>query len=349
MIYNGYVGSYTGPNGGDGIYHVKLDTEKQNLQIVQSYPENSDNPSFLVVRQDFLYAVSECSPVGFFSAFRRDPETGALTYLNRVEQPGTAMCHLTMWPDEQHLSAANYSSGSAVACTLESDGSIGKLCAFQQHTGVGFDSTGRQEGPHVHSTLVAPNGRELYVADLGLDWLACYTIENDGSMKLAEQKRQIHTPDGEGPRHFVFSQDGTFLYLVTEMGNKLLVYQEIDGEYQLIQQESLLPPDFTGTNTAADIHVSLDGKYLYASCRGRDCLTAFRLDGQTGRVQLVGYYDSFGQGPRNFCMVPDNRHVLITNQTTGNLVLCPRDTETGAIGTPVAELHIPQAVFVDVI
>ena len=48
-------------------------------------------------------------------------------------------------------------------------------------------------------------------------------------------------------------------------------------------------------------------------------------------------------------MVPDNRLVLITNQVTGNLVLCPRDPETGAIGSPVAEESIPQAVFVDLI
>ena len=73
------------------------------------------------------------------------------------------------------------------------------------------------------------------------------------------------------------------------------------------------------------------------------------MDGETGRVTLTGYYDSWGRCPRNFCMVPDNRLVLITNQVTGNLVLCPRDPETGAIGSPVAEESIPQAVFVDLI
>lgn len=349
MVYDVYVGSYTGPRGGDGIYHIKLDTEARTLTLVTSYPENSDNPSFLVVNQEHIYAVSECSPKGFFSAFRRDPTTGDLTFMNRIEAPGTAMCHLTMWPDGKHLSAANYGSGSLVACSLTEDGSVDKLCAFKQHEGVGFDSTGRQAGPHVHSTLTAPNGKELYVADLGLDWIACYEIKDDGSLELADESRQVKTPGGEGPRHFVFSDDGKYLYVVTEMGNLLLVYQEVDGAWQCIQKEKLLPPNFEGFNTAADIHFSYDRNYIYASCRGRDCLTAFQVDQQTGRVTLTGYYDSCGQGPRNFCMVPDNRHVLITNQVNGNLVLCPRDPETGDIGGAVAELKIPQAVYVAVI
>ena len=348
MIYDVYVGSYTGSNGGEGIYHVKLDTRKKTLSLLSAYPEYSSNPSFLVVQPDHVYAVSEGAPSGAVSAFLRDPQTGGLTFQNRIEAPGTAMCHLTLWPDGKHLSAANYGSGSLVTCSLRDDGAMDKVCTLEQHRGVGFDSTGRQGGPHVHSTMVAPDGKHLYVADLGLDWLACYEMREDGTVKLAEEERQIRTPGGEGPRHFVFTQNGKYLYLVTEMGNHLFVYRRKDKGYECLQQLPLLPPDFQGFNTAADIHFSEDGKYLYASCRGRDCLTAFRVDPETGCAELTGYYDSFGRGPRNFCMVPGGELVLITNQVTGNLVLCPRNPEDGSIAAPVAELNIPQAVFVAV-
>ena len=349
MIYDVYVGTYTGPKGGDGIYHIKLDTEAKTLTPVASYPEDSDNSSFLVVKPDHVYAVSEKAPFGYVSAFARDAATGALKFENRVEAPGVALCHLTMWPDGKHLSGANYGNGSVVVCSVKEDGSMDKLCDEKQHAGVGFDSTGRQAGPHAHSSVVAPNGKELYVADLGLDWLACYEMQEDGTLVLADEARQIKTPSGEGPRHFVFSDDGKFLYLVTEMGNKMLVYEEINGSYQLIQQENLLPADFEGFNTAADIHFSHDKKFIYGSCRGRDCLTAFWVDPQTGRISLSGYYDSCGKCPRNFCIVPGDEFALITNQETGNLVLCPRNPETGVIDGPVAELSVPKAVYVSVI
>ncbi len=348
MIYDVYAGTYTGPGRGEGIYHLKLDTLAQTLTPVASYPEVTDNSSFLVVKPDHVYAVSECSPSGAVSAFARDKATGGLTFVNKIEAPGTAMCHLTMWPDGKHLSASNYGSGSLVVCSLNGDGSVDRLCDFKQHEGVGFDAAGRQAGPHVHSSLVAPNGKELYVADLGLDWIACYEICPDGKLKLAPENRQIHTPGGEGPRHFVFSPEGRFLYAVTEIGNLLLVYEDVDGAWQCIQQEKLLPPDFEGFNTAADIHFSVDGKFLYGSCRGRNCLTGFRVDAATGKVERIGYFDSWGDGPRNFCMVPDGVHVLITNQVNGNLVLCPLDPQTGAIGAPLAEAAIPWAVYVNV-
>lgn len=346
MIYDVYVGSYMGPNGGDGIYHIKLDTEKQTLSKVASYREDSDNPSFLVVTDDQLYAVSERGDHGYISAFQRDSKTGALSFQNRIEAPGTSMCHLTMWPDGKHLSAANYSSGSLVTCDLAEDGSVGKICMLEQHTGVGFDSTGRQEGPHVHSTTVGPNGKDLYVADLGLDWIGCYEMQQDGTATLKEEAAQVRTPEGEGPRHFVFSEDGKYLYVVTEMGNKLMVYENSGESYLPIQQENLLPEDFDGFNTAADIHFSVDRKFLYGSCRGKNCLTGFKVNPDNGRVELIGFFDSYGDGPRNFCMVPDGKHVLITNQNNGNLVLCPIDAETGIIGSPLDEMQIPMAVFV---
>lgn len=349
MLYDVYAGSYTGLNGGQGLYHIKLDTLTQQMNLVKAYSAESDNPSFLAVKHDRVYAVSERPDYGCISAFKRDPKTGALEFQNQLKISGTAMCHLTAWPDGQHLSAANYRSGSLVTCSLTEDGKIDALCDKVQHEGVGFDSEDRQSMPHVHSTVVSPDGKYLYAADLGLDWVACYEICEGGKLKLAEDARQIKAPNGSGPRHFVFSEDGTYLYLVTEMGNHLLVYKGKEGIYECMQQLSLLPPDFDGMDYGADIHFSGDKKYLYASCRGRDCITVFRVDEKTGRAVLTGYYDTYGHWPRNFCVTPDDTHLLIANQEEGNLVLCPRDPETGTVGSPVAELKFPQLAFVTAI
>ena len=123
MNYDVYVGSYQSKTGGDGITHLRLDTQTRTLTRLESYPAESDNPSFLVVGREHVYAVSERMDHGYVSAFRRDPQSGRLTFRNRIEMPGTAMCHLTAWPDGRHLSAANYASGSLVTCSLTADGS----------------------------------------------------------------------------------------------------------------------------------------------------------------------------------------------------------------------------------
>ena len=349
MIYDVYAGSYTGPGGGAGLYHIKLDTKTLQMNLVKAYSAESDNPSFLAVKREHVYAVTERSDYGCISAFKRDPFTGCLEFQNQLRIAGTAMCHLTAWPDGKHLSAANYRSGSLVTCSLKEDGSIDTLCDKVQHEGVGFDSQDRQSMPHVHSTVVSPDGKYLYAADLGLDWVACYEILEGGKLRLSEEERQIKAIDGSGPRHFVFSDDGRFLYLVTEMGNHLLVYEGDDGKYKCVQQLSLLPPDFDGFDYGADIHFSGDKKFLYASCRGRDCITVFRMDRKTGLAEPTGFYDTYGHWPRNFCITPDDSCLLIANQKEGNLVLCPRDPETGAVKAPAAELKFPQLAFVTAI
>lgn len=342
-----YVGSYMGKSGSDGLYLLELDTQEKELKIIESYPEHSDNPSFLAVTESNLYAVSEKGSCGAITAFARDAATGKLSFLNRLQTEGSAMCHLTVWPDGQHLSAANYMSGSLLTASFEDNGSVGRCCDFVQHHGVGHDSVGRQEGPHVHSTVASPDGKRLYAADLGLDCVFCYETQEDAKLLLAKEEMHIHVPKGEGPRHFLFSQNSKFLYLVTEMGGKLLVYHDTgDHCYQCVQTVSTLPNDYDGKNLSADIHMSADGRHLYISNRGFDGITSFAVDAQTGMVTLIGYVDCCGNGPRNFCITPDDGFLLIANQRSGNVVLCERDRITGAVGDKLCEVRIPQAVYV---
>lgn len=351
MKYHVYVGSYMEPVGGDGIYLLELDTENLEFKMKQSYPKESDNPSFLVVTDNHLYAVSERSNGGSIAAFQREPITGDLIFRNQLETKGSAMCHLYCWPNGKYLSAANYMSGSLLTVAINLDGGIGNLCDFIQHYGIGKDANGRQEGPHVHSTVVSPDGQYLYAADLGLDRVFCYQIEENGMLRLAPEEAQIVVPNGEGPRHFLFGQNGKFMYLVTEMGGKLLVFQKdaSNNSYRLMQSVSTIPTDFVGKNLSADIQMSTDEQFLYVSNRGCDCITAFRINQENGRVTLIDYYDCYGQGPRNFCITPDDGYLLIANQQSGNVVLCKRNRDLGIVGEKIGEVSIPNAVFVTAI
>lgn len=351
MIYHVYAGSYMGEKGGDGIYLMELDTEEKTLRVKTSYPEVSNNPSFLYVIRDRVFAVSELEECGYITSFYRNPCTGELTRINRIKTEGTAMCHLCLWSDGRFISAANYMSGSLLVCSVDEEGRLGKICDFEQHEGVGFGSTARQEGPHMHSTVISRDGKRLYAADLGLDQIFCYEIRDGGKLALGENAMQICTPGGMGPRHFVFSDDGRFLYLMTEMGNQLFVYESKDGgvTFREIQNLSTLPEGFDGFNIGADIHFSSDGKFLYTSNRGVNDIAAFEVSKKTGLVKPVGHYSCFGDFPRNFCITPDDRFVIIANQKSGSIILCERNPETGALGGKLAVITIPEAVFVSAI
>lgn len=348
MIYQVYVGSYTGKENADGIYQLELDAERGRLQMVRAYRE-SDNPSFLAVAGDYLYAVSEReeSAEGMVSAYRRNPKDGTLTFINSISTDGTAMCHINVWPERKYFSAANYMSGSVFTGNIHRDGSLGKVCAFCQHEGVGFHMV-RQNGPHVHCTQLSENGKRLYVSDLGLDRLFCYEIGEDASLTLAQENAQIVLPAGEGPRHFLFQNQGRFLYLTAELGNRVFVYRTEDNgkTYRNIQMISTLPEGYMGENTAADIRFSMDGKFVYVSNRGMDSIVWYEADSETGLLKIKDYHGTFGKWPRNFCITPDNNYLLIANQISGNVVLCRRNTKTGEIIGKMDEIWISQAAFV---
>jgi 3-carboxymuconate cyclase len=352
MLYQVYAGAYTDKENTEGIYHLELDTEKERLRVVRSYRE-SDSPSFLAVTPDYLYAVSERedSNEGMVSAYRRNRENGELHFINSIVTRGTAMCHINVWPDGKHFSAANYMSGSVFTGRIREDGSIDRVCAFCQHesTGAGANPV-RQDGPHVHCTQLSEDGRRLYVADLGLDWVFCYDIGKDASLMPVKESAQIHLPAGEGPRHLVFRNQGRFLYLTAELGNKVFVYETKDGgeTYENIQTVSTLPDGYEGVNTAADIHFSRDGRFLYVSNRGMDSIALYEADCADGVLKAKGHYGAFGRCPRNFCVTPDNGYLLIANQESGNIVLCKRNADTGELCGKKDEIEMKRVAFVTV-
>lgn len=345
MKYYLYIGAYMENEEDEGLYLIEFDTETRQLIKRSSYGEWSNNPSFLTVTRENLYAVSEQKTCGYISAFKRNVHSGEVTFLNRIQTEGADMCHLCIWPGKRYLSAANYSSGSLLSASIDEDGSLGNTVEWIQHSGSGRNPR-RQEGPHVHSTMVSTDGQYLYAADLGTDQVYCYKIKDNGRLQLASEDKQIHTPAGMGPRHFVFSADGKFLYLMTEMGSTLFVYAMGDSGWKQIQDILTVPNGSTYNNIGADIHFSEDYHFLYVSNRGANEITAFTVDEKSGKVRLLEYYDCAGDFPRNFALIPDAPFLAVANQRSGNVVILSRNCGTGELGTAVCEISIPHAVFV---
>lgn len=338
-----YTGSYSDPVGEPSIrFYMFDDTTLSFTPLLDS--SQTINASFLHMENAQLLAVSEQKTQGHLDLYtvRKD----ALVLADRLCIDGADLCHIHHWKNTPFYSAANYSSGDFIIVSVADN----HLRFIQQvkHHGIGFDCKGRQEGPHVHSTLLSPDGRILYAADLGLDKIAAYEVNADGTVAAMPQEFHLSFPGGQGPRHMSFSPDGTYFFAVTEMGARLYMFRNVPGQpMQLIADVSILPETFRGKNLSADVHISSDGRFVYASNRGADTIAVFRISGTDSKLSLVGHYPAHGQGPRNFCLSRDGKYLFAANQYTGNLTVFRRDTQSGALKFIQNSLQIPNCVFVN--
>ena len=108
----------------------------------------------------------------------------------------------------------------------------------------------------------------------------------------------------------------------------------------------MLPDDFDGDNTAADIHTSPDGRFLYASNRGHDSIVIYSIDEATGELSLVGHESTRGGHPRNFMIDSKGEYLMVANRDDDNVVLFRRDADTGELAETGEQVSVPMAVCV---
>lgn len=337
------VGTYTGEKS-KGIYVYRF-LPSGSAQLVDS--AITPNPSYLAVSPDqqFVYAVNELGHNeggGQVTAFRLDKQSGKLTRLNQVSSAGEHPCYVTVDKTGKWVIVGNYSSGTVAVLPVQQDGSLGPAVARQQHQGRG--PTSRQEGPHVHATVLSPDNKTLYVPDLGIDKVMIYAFQDQNGY-LAPKDTSLKTPDGAGPRHFTFHPTAKWAYLLQELSGMVTAYRVQGGWLQEVQSISALPKDFKGDFTSADIHVSPDGKFLYASNRdASNTLAIFRINAANGKLTWVGHQPVLGKTPRNFNFDPSGKFLLAANQRSDEIVVFEVNKATGklrdtgkriAVGSPV--------------
>ena len=335
-----FVGTYTIGSASEGIYTLSFNTETGALAVLGA-SHAGDNPSFLAVRGDCLYAVSETDKQGQINAYRI--QNNMLVAIGSHAVEGRSCCHVALSPNGRLAYAANYSSGSIFGVRLAPDGCIEGGTGTYKHTGKGPNAR-RQEAAHAHSCLFTPDDRFLLAADLGIDRLMVYRVAADGGLTLAHEAL---ADAGDGPRHFAFSQDGRFVYLLAELASEVytFAYDAESGALTRLHKVSALPGSFDGESIAADIHLSPDGHFLYASNRGHNSIAVFEI-GADGRPAPCGHCGCGGSWPRNFHVTADGRFVLVANQESGNIVVFPRDAGSGLLLPAVCEVMVPKPVCV---
>lgn len=334
-----YIGTYTQAES-KGIYVGRFDERTGKMSALELAAETA-NPSFLAISPNsrYLYAVNELDSFqgkksGAVSAFAIDPNY-KLTFLNQLATRGGGPAYVSLDKSGHYVLVANYNGGNMAVFPVESNGSLGAATAFVQDKGHSVNPK-RQTKPYAHSINVSPDNRFAITADLGLDKLMVFHF-HQGSLTPDDPPFATVKP-GSGPRHFVFSPDGKFVYVESEMGSSLTVfaYDAARGALHEVQTISSLPPDFKGKSTGAEVQILPSGRFLYASNRGNDTIAVFAVNRRTGMIKPVEYVSSGGKTPRMFALDPSGHFLIAANQDSNNIVIFRVNQATGKL-TPTGQ------------
>lgn len=330
--YHLIIGTYTKTQS-NGLFVYKFNTATAELTF-ESKTEGVVNPSYLAISKDEtkVYSVSEASgKKSSLSAFNFDAKNGVLSLINSQATTSPGPCHVTLSKDGNFAFSANYGGGSVSVFPINADGSLAPVSQLVQHTGSSINKN-RQSAPHAHSTNFSPDGSILYAADLGTDLVKACKYNGDGIKPLqSEEKSDVKMVPGYGPRHFTFNKKGDRLYVIAEMEAYVSVFSYKNNKAKLLHNISINDAGFKGTNGAADIHLSNDGKFLYASNRGSANDIAIFKVAKSGRLSKIANISTKGKAPRNFVIDPTDNFLLVANQDTDDIYVFKRDQKTGLL------------------
>ncbi|MFJ7728137.1 lactonase family protein [Neobacillus sp. NPDC097160] len=341
--YIGYIGTYT-KGESKGVYSFTLDTNAAKIIDVKLAAE-LDNPTYVNISKDnqFLYAVKKEGETGGVAAFSIH-ESGELSPINSQLTAGSSPCHVSLDSKSRVLFSANYHKGEVVSYLLNAEtGSISPAVSVIEHEGTGPDP--RQEKPHTHYAGLTPDENYLAVVELGIDALITYSVGSDGTLTKANL---LPLKGGSGPRHLVFHPNGTFAYIMTEFSSEVIVltYYPEDGHFTEKQYISTLPDDFSENNQGSAIHISSDGRFVYAGNRGHNSIAVFRVDAFSGELSFVEHVFTGGDWPRDFALDPSENFIVASNQESSNLVLFSRDGASGRLTLIESDITVPYPVCV---
>lgn len=342
-----YVGTFTS-EGAEGVYLCSFDTVTGKLEKRQVF-KGFDNPSYLQSSADgkYLYVVNRATvqvePTGGFIVAFRINDNGSLSFLNKQPSYGADPCYVDVSTDGKFAAIANYGGGTVALYPVDENGKLLPATSVVQHRGSG-PNTARQGAPHAHSIRFSPFSSQLFSADLGTDQLLIYDLSPATRQMTPAAQPFAALPPGSGPRHFDFSADGKFIYVVNELNSTVTIYENQNGRFTELQSVATVPAGTGEGNYCADIHLSADEKFLYVSNRGHNSIAVFSRHAN-GLLTLRTNVSTRGDWPRNFTIDPTGKFLLAANQRSGNIVVFKLEN-----GIPVFsgnELAVPAPVCLE--
>jgi 6-phosphogluconolactonase len=302
------------------VFYVEASSGE--IQPVQTVPfpgiEKAGSSTPLAINPDhrLLFAGIRSEPYAVLT-FAIDAKSGHLVYRGRGPL-ADSMANIATDRSGKFLFSASYGGNKVAINPIGADGIVGEPKAVIP------------TGLNAHAFLPSPDNHFAFATNLGSDQILSFRFDAATGTLTPNDPAAIKVAEKNGPRHFVFHPNGRFIYLVNELSAAILVfsYDAGRGTWQQIAQASAFPEGFGGKDAAgkessgkpwaADIHLTPDGRFLYASERTSSTIAAFRVNGETGHLTLLGSVPTEKQ-PRGFAIDPSG-HVLIAAGELSNAV-----------------------------
>ncbi len=329
-----------------GITVAEFDPATGTLSAPRMIMETRDPAHFtLSPGGTHLYMCNTGTPGGVSAFAVEDRKTGALRLLNYRESKGRGPSFVSVDRSGKYVLDANYGGGYVEVFSLAKDGSLEQQTAFVQH--VGSSVHARQTKPYAHWFATDPTNKFALAADLGTDQLVVYRFDAATGRLAPNDPPFTQVAGGMGPRHLVFHPNGQWLYGTAELSNEVVAlrWDAAKGMASRFQAVKTLAEGFKEPSTAAEITVSADGRFLYASNRGEDSIVVYAIDAKSGELTLRQRVPSGGKTPRYFTFDPTHQWFLVSNQDSGGVVVFGVDAKSGELAQKGAvSLVKPMAV-----
>lgn len=330
-----YVGCYTSEKrkaSGDGINIYEVGEDGGNWRHLDRVG-GLVNPSYLILNKagDRLYVGH--GDETYASSYRRDPKTGALSFLNKQEVSGRNPNHVTLDPAEKFLIVSNYGTGTIGVLSVGVDGSIGSLVHLEELPGEPGPHRKQQPHSRPHHIQFDPSGRFIVVADKGLDKTFVFGFDSATGKITPAATPFVEARAVAGPRRLIFHPTLPVAYGLNELDFTVATFawDPAAGTLSPTETQTTIQTSHTGRNSAAEIVIAPSGKHLYISNRGHNSVATFAIDIK-GDIKPIDFVDTQGKRPRFMTLDPSARHLYVANQDSHSVV----HFKLGADGLPQA-------------
>jgi 6-phosphogluconolactonase len=274
----------------------------------------------------FLFAAVRSKP-HYAVSYSIDRATGALKLVAKgllVE----SLPYIYSDKTGRWLLGASYGGHKVTVNPIGKDGKVGK------------ESQVIPTALNAHAILTDQSNKYAFVPHLGTDQVFQFRFDAKTGKLSSNTPATVQIKSGSGPRHLVVSKDNKFVYLLNELTAVVttLALDQKTGLLTQVSEASALPADsklrpgaprvpaggkdaprdVSNDIWASDLHLTPDGKFLYAAERTSSSLGAFSVDAKTGKLTFLSSTPVEKQ-PRGFRIHPNGKFMVVSGQQSSTI------------------------------